>query len=163
MTSLDDLDALAARVDELARRVAVLEDERAVLDLLTRYGFAVDSGDPGETAVLYATDCIVEIDGDSSIRSADDMASMVRGARHQSLLPNCAHQMGPFSIRVDGDRATATGYGRVYLHAADGFRIWRVSAGRWELERRDGRWEVTRRWTRAIGSPEAQQLLHDGI
>jgi hypothetical protein len=71
--------------------------------------------------------------------------------------------MGPFSVRVDGDRATATGYGRVYLHTEDGFRIWRTSAGRWELERRGGRWEVTRRWTRAIGSAAAQQLLHDGL
>ena len=156
-------DALEARVDELARRVAALEDERAVVDLLTRYGFAVDSNDPSATAALYADDCVVEIDGDDRIRSAEDMAAMVRGAGHQSLLPNCAHQMGPFSVRIDGDRATATGYGRVYLHTEEGFRIWRVSAGRWELQRRDGRWEVTRRWTRAMRSAEAQQLLHDGL
>jgi uncharacterized protein (TIGR02246 family) len=161
MTS--DAAALEARVDELARRVAALEDERAIVDVLTRYGFAVDSDDPTATADLYADGCVVEIDGDDRIRSPEDMAAMVRGAGHQSLLPNCAHQMGPFSVRVDGDRATATGYGRVYLHAADGFRIWRVSAGRWELERAEGRWRVLRRWTRAIGSAEAQQLLHDGL
>ncbi len=160
MTSTD---ALEARVDELARRVAVLEDERAVLDLLTRYGFAVDSGDAAATGELYAADTIVEIDGDDGIRSRGDMEAMVTGARHQSLLPNCAHQMGPFSVRVDGDRATATGYGRVYLRTEKGFAIWRVSAGRWELERRGGQWEVTRRWTRAIGSTEAQHLLHDGL
>jgi uncharacterized protein (TIGR02246 family) len=160
MTSLD---ALEARVDELARRVATLEDERAVVDLLTRYGFAVDSNDPSATAALYAEDCVVEIDGDDRIRSGEGMADMVRGRGHQSLLPNCAHQMGPFSVRVDGDRATATGYGRVYLHTEDGFRIWRVSAGRWELQRRDGRWVVTRRSSRAIGSASAQELLHDGL
>ena len=160
MTSLD---ALEARVDELARRVATLEDERAVVDLLTRYGFAVDSNDPSATAALYAEDCVVEIDGDDRIRSGEGMADMVRGRGHQSLLPNCAHQMGPFSVRVDGDRATATGYGRVYLHTEDGFRIWRVSAGHWELQRRKGRWEVTRRSSRAIGSTSAQELLHDGL
>ncbi len=160
MTSLD---ALEARVDELAGRVAALEDERAVVDLLTRYGFAVDSNDPAATAAMYAEHCVVEIDGDDRIRSSGAMADMVRGRGHQSLLPNCAHQMGPFSVRVDGDRATATGYGRVYLHTDDGFRIWRVSAGRWELERRDGGWEVTRRSTRAIGSASAQELLHSGI
>jgi len=158
-----DVAALEARVDELVRRVAALEDERAIVDVLTRYGFAVDSGDPDATADLYAEGCIVEIDGDARIRSPEDMAAMVRGAGHQSLLPNCAHQMGPFSVRVDGDRAVATGYGRVYLRTADGFGIWRVSAGRWELERRGGRWQVLRRWTRAMGSAEAQQLLHDGL
>jgi hypothetical protein len=160
MTSLD---ALEARVDELARRVATLEDERAVVDLLTRYGFAVDSNDPSATAAMYAERCVVEIDGDDRIRSSEAMADMVRGRGHQSLLPNCAHQMGPFSVRIDGDRATATGYGRVYLHGEDGFRIWRVSAGRWEPERRDGAWEVTHRSTRAIGSASAQELLHGGI
>ncbi len=143
--------------------MARLEDERAVIDLLTRYGFAVDSNDPTATASMYGEGCVVEIDGDDRIRGPEDMAAMVQGKGHQSLLPNCAHQMGPFSVRVDGDRATATGYGRVYLRTADGFDIWRVSAGRWELERRDGRWQVTHRATRAIGSAEAQQLLHDGL
>jgi hypothetical protein len=160
MTSLD---ALEARVDELTRRVAALEDERAVIDLLTRYGFAVDSDDPDGTASMYAEGCVVEIDGDDRIRGPEDMAAMVRGRGHQSLLPNCAHQMGPFSVRIDGDRATATGYGRVYLRTGDGFAIWRVSAGRWELERRAGRWQVAHRSTRAIGSAEAQQLLHAGV
>jgi len=88
---------------------------------------------------------------------------MVRGRGHQSLLPNCSHQMGPFSVRLDGDRATATGYGTVYLHTDDGFGVRRVSAGRWELRRIDGRWQIERRWTRAIGSAEAQQLLREGL
>jgi hypothetical protein len=157
------LDALEARLDELTRRVAALEDERAVVDLLTRYGFAVDSDEPEATASMYAAGCVVEVDGDDRIRSPEDMAAMVRGRGHQSLLPNCAHQMGPFSVRINGDRATATGYGRVYLRTGDGFGIWRVSAGRWELERHDGGWQVAHRSTRAIGSAEAQQLLRDGL
>src|SRR5581483_709644 len=44
-----DVAALEARVDELVRRVAALEDERAIIDVLTRYGFAVDSGLPHAT------------------------------------------------------------------------------------------------------------------
>ena len=156
-------DDMLARLDDLSRRVARLEDERAVVDVLTRYGFAVDSDEADATAALYAEDCTVELDGRIAMRSRADMAAMVRGPGHQSLLPRCAHQMGPFSVRVDGDHATATGYGRVYLSTDDGFRVWRVSAGRWELHRRDGGWEITRRWTRAIGTAAAQALLRDGL
>jgi hypothetical protein len=152
-----------ARLDALARRVEALEDERAVVDVLTRYGFAVDSDDPEGTGSLYAEGCTIEIDGDTSIRSRGDVAAMVRGRGHQSILPNCAHQMGPFSVRVEGDTATATGYGTVYLRTEEGFRVWRVSAGRWELRRRAGTWLIEHRWTRAIGSAEAQQVLHDGL
>jgi uncharacterized protein (TIGR02246 family) len=156
-------DDVRAQLDALTRRIEVLEDERAVVDILTRYGFAVDSDDPDGTASLYAPGCTVEIDGQTSIRSREDMAAMVRGPGHQSILPNCAHQMGPFSVRLDADTATATGYGTVYLRTDEGFRVWRVSAGRWELRRADGGWLIERRWTRALGSAEAQHLLHQGL
>src|ERR1700694_5861165 len=95
-----------SRLAALTRRVELLESERAVIDILTRYGFAVDSDDPDGTGALYAEGCTVEIDGETSIRSRGDIAAMVRGAGHQSILPNCSHQMGPFSVRVDGDSAT---------------------------------------------------------
>jgi ketosteroid isomerase-like protein len=157
------VDDLAGRVDELTRRVQRLEDERAVVDVLTRYGFAVDSDEADATAAMYAEDCTVEIDGTIAMRNRADMAAMVRGPRHQSLLPRCAHQMGPFSVRIDGDVATATGYGRVYLRTEDGFGVFRVSAGRWELHRRGDGWEIAHRWTRAIGTADAQRLLHDGL
>ncbi len=156
-------DEMEERLEALTRRVAALEDERAVTDVLTRYGFAVDSNDPDGTGALYTTGCTIEIDGRTDIRSRDDVAGMVRGTGHQSILPNCSHQMGPFSVRVDGDTATATGYGTVYLHTTDGFRVWRVSAGRWELRRIDDRWQIEHRWTRAIGTADAQEILHRGV
>ena len=157
------VDDLAVRVEELTRRVQRLEDERAVVDLLTRYGFGVDSDEADGTAAMYAEGCTVEVDGTTSMRSRDDVAAMVRGRGHQSILPRCAHQMGPFSVRVDGDTATATGYGRVYLRSDDGFEVWRVSAGRWELRRRGEGWEVAHRWTRSIGTADAQRLLREGL
>ena len=46
-------DDIAARLDALTSRVQALEDERAVVDVLTRYGFAVDSDDANGTGALY--------------------------------------------------------------------------------------------------------------
>ncbi len=51
------------------------------------------------------------------------VAAMVRGKGHQSLLPNCAHQVGPGVVKVDGDTAEATTYSRVYLREGDAYRV----------------------------------------
>ena len=52
-------------MNDLARRVQMLEDERAVREQVTRYGFAVDVGDEEATAALYAEDCVIDIDTSS--------------------------------------------------------------------------------------------------
>ena len=84
---------------------------------------------------------------------------MVNGPRHQAMLPNCAHQIGPAVVEPDGDHARAVGYSRVYVRSPAGIGIYRVSANRWDLVRRDGGWLVARRTTRLVGHEEAGALL----
>jgi hypothetical protein len=84
---------------------------------------------------------------------------MVRGERHQSLLPNCAHTIGPLAVELDGDRATAIGYSRLYLREGQDIDLWRLSFNRWELVRRNGRWQILRRSTRVLGHEEAAGLF----
>jgi hypothetical protein len=63
------------------------------------------------------------------------------------------HELGPVSAQVQGDRATATAAvdGRHWIGQA----VWRpIGNYEWELEKRDGRWQVTRMaflMTREIG------------
>src|SRR6185503_5103826 len=93
-----------------------LEDELAIHRHLTRYGFAVDTGDAEATGALFAEDSLSDIDqGWLVMRGRQAVKDMVLAARHQAMLPNCAHQQGPLVVTVDGDRAVATGYSRVYL------------------------------------------------
>jgi uncharacterized protein (TIGR02246 family) len=151
---------LSTQVAELARRVGALEDELAIHRHLTRYGFAVDTGDADATAALFAEDSVSDVDrGELVMRGRQAVRDMVRGARHQAMLGRCAHQQGPLAVEVDGDRAIATGYSRVYLRDEDEIGIYRVSFNRWELVRRDGRWEIVHRETRLLGHPEAGELL----
>ena len=150
-------------LESLLRRVEVLEDERAIQALLTRYGFAVDSGDAAATMRLYAEDCELDFDGAAFMHGRAETRNIVESEAHQSILPNCAHIMGPFAVQLDGTRATATGYATVYVREAGKTQIWRQAYGRWELEKRGGEWQVVKRLSRAVGSREAQDLLSRGL
>ena len=148
-------DDLEPRVDDLARRVRALEDELAVHRVIVRYGFAVDTGDADGAAAVFTEDTVYDVDGPLLMKGRDGVRAMVRGPRHQAMLPNCAHQIGPAVVEIDGDRAVATGYSRVYVRRAAGIEIYRVSFNCWELERRDGEWLIARRTTRLLGHEEA--------
>lgn len=148
-----------ARLEALERRVAVLEDELAIHHLIVSYGFAVDTGDAEATGELFAEDGIYDVDGDLIMRGRAQVKAMVRGQRHQALLPNCAHTIGPAVVHVDGDGAVATAYSRIYRRHGEDPTLWRLSFNRFELARRLGRWQIVRRTTRLLGHAEAQALL----
>ena len=153
------MDDLRQAVADLTRRVRVLEDELAIHRLIVRYGLAVDTGDADGAAALFTEDTVYDVDGPLLMNGRQGVRDMVRGPRHQAMLPNCAHQIGPAAVEVSGDRAVATGYSRVYVRKDDGIRIYRVSFNRWELERRDGEWQIARRTTRLVGHEDAAALF----
>ena len=150
---------LEEQVAALARRVQALEDELAIHRLIVAYGLAVDRGDADASAAVFVEDGVYDVDGPLLMQGREAVRAMVRGPRHQAMLPNCAHQIGPAVVELDGDRAVARGYSRVYHRRDDGIGIYRVSLNRWELERREGRWLIARRTTRLLGHAEAQALL----
>lgn len=164
-----DLTTVAERLERLAARVSRLEDELAIHRLIVRYGFAVDCGDADATAELFTEDTLYDVDATMIMRGRQGIRDMVLGPNHQALLPNCAHTIGPAVVEVDGDRAGATAYSRVYRHRSDdpiapgAFHLWRLSFNRFELERRDGRWQIARRTTRLLGNAEAQPILERAL
>ena len=153
---------LVQQLAALSRRVQALEDELAIHRLIVRYGLAVDTGDAERTAAVFTPDGVYDADV-RLMHGRGEVAGMVRGDRHQAMVGHCAHQIGPAVVRVEGDRAVALGYSRVYLHSADGIAVYRVSMNRWELERRDGAWLIARRVTRILGHAEATALFAHGL
>ncbi len=153
------MEDLRRQVEGLARRVQALEDELAIHRLIVRYGLGVDTGDAEQAAGVFTEDAVYDVDGPLLMNGRQGVRDMVRGPRHQAMLPNCAHQIGPAVVELAGDRAVATGYSRVYVRRPAGIEIYRVSFNRWELERRDGEWLIARRTTRLLGHEEAQRVL----
>ncbi len=154
---MSDIDQQLA---ELTRRVVTLEDELAIRNIIVSYGFAVDTGDASRTAELFAPEATYDIDV-MEMRGRAEIAEMVAGERHQSLLPDCAHTIGPIRVELHDDRAIATGYSRLYLRKSEQIDLWRLSFNRWEMHKRDGRWLITKRSTRVLGHPEAAALFRE--
>jgi len=153
---------LDERIAALEARLRAVEDELAIHKLIVRYGLAVDTGDAERTSAVFAAEAVYDADV-RLMRGRGEIEAMVRSDRHQAMVGHCAHQIGPAVVTVDGDRATALGYSRVYLRDADGIAVYRVSFNRWELERRAGAWIIVRRLTRLLGHDEALAIFRDGL
>jgi hypothetical protein len=154
----------AERLAALEERVRLLEDQLAVQRLVNTWGPAVDTGDSGAAAAIWADDGVLESDL-SHLVGPDAVAAMVESDGQQELIrQGCAHVQAFPLVTIDGDTATATGYSRVYRYLKGAHEIWRVSANRWEFRRTPSGWRVTRRQNHVIdGGPEAQELLNRGL
>ena len=157
----------AALIRDLSARVAFLEDRQAIVDLMTSYGPAIDSGAEDAAARVWTEDGVYDVDT-GAMHGRAEIAAMVRGDSHQRLISNgCAHVLEPGSVVIDGDTAVATCKSLLILARPDksAFTVLRATANRWELAKGgDGRWRCTRRTSRVLdGREEAPGLLSRGV
>lgn len=149
-------------VASLLERVQVLEDKAAIQEVLSAYGPAVDAGDADAVGELWAEDAVYDIDI-RVMEGRDEITEMVRTRPHQDYVnEGCGHLLDPVHIRVDGDTAAATCHSMLLRRNldSDSFRVWRVTANRFDLARIDGKWKIKRRTARVLnGSAEARELL----
>jgi ketosteroid isomerase-like protein len=157
---MDDTDD---RFAALERRLAALEDERAIRHVFVRYGLAVDIGDVEATIALYTEDCHIDIDGVAFMDGRHAARLIVESDVHQAMMPYSAHVMGPFDVRTDGDHAVAIGYATVFAKQGEARTVWRQSFGKWELSRVDGEWLIARRISRSLGHAEAPAIAAEAI
>ncbi|MBT8138785.1 MAG: nuclear transport factor 2 family protein [Gammaproteobacteria bacterium] len=163
----------------LEQRITALEDELAVRNVVASYGMAVDAGDNDTAVACHTPEAryvvssptsgrdINTIDNDAQALPTNDLqmqgreaiAAMLDSPLHQSMLPNCAHTVGPVHVAVQGDSAVVKGYSRLYLREGDDFRLLRVAVNRWELIKVGENWLIDCRESRLVGEPEAQVLL----
>lgn len=165
---MDDPDTTTI-IRDLIERVTYLEDRQAIVDLMTSYGPAIDSGDADAVARVWTSDGEYDVDT-GVMRGHDEIVEMVRGEMHQGFVQaGCAHVVEPGCVVVDGDTAVATCKSLLVMRdeRENGFTVLRATANRWEMVKSDGRWKCRRRIGRLLdGRPEARRLLAgdlDGI
>lgn len=143
----------------LEQRLQRVEDELAILRLLTSYGPLADAGSP-EAAELWAEDGEYDVEG-WQMRGRDEVRAMIRSEAHQRIIgTGSAHFFGPPSISLDGDEAVAVCESILVRHNDDGCYIWRSGANRIRLRRTAEGWRIVHRISRPLdGSAATRQVL----
>jgi SnoaL-like domain len=159
-----DEDELQERLSRLEARVHSLEDQLAIYQLLARYAPSVDSRSETSTASMWTEDGQYDY-GDTPLVGAAAVGALVNNERHTGYVARgCAHVISMPLVHVDGDRAVATGYSRLYVKEGDGWKVERASANRWELVRSETGWSVQNRVNRMLdGSSDGRELLKRGV
>lgn len=164
----DRLSALETRLTAAETGLARAADELAVMRILASYSPRVDSGDAEGVAGLWTVDGVYDVDT-GVLDGHTGIAEMVRSDGHQGLIAHgCGHVPSLPTVRIDGERAVATGYTQLVVRSSTPGRytVVRLTANRWELERRgpvgadDRGWSVVLRTARAITDDgEGRDLL----
>lgn len=155
------------------QRLDRVEAELAIRNVIALYGLAADCGDIDTALSCHTEDAVYVVSnpnagrgaasGDLELSGHSAIHKMLASDMHQSLLPNCAHTVGPLVVKVDGKTASVLGYSRVY-HKADGAAcLMRLAFNRWGMREQNGAWKIARRESRVIGEDAAQSLLKTSI
>jgi hypothetical protein len=154
------------QMDELAARLRRVEDELAIQRLILSYGPAADAGAASFAASVWLDDGVYDWDakGEPHVGSAA-VDRMLSGDAHQGLIAKgAAHFAGPLLIELNGDTATALNYSLIMLRTDDSFKLWRVSAVRWDVERAGASWRLRRRTNRLLDSSgEGRRLFGETL
>lgn len=167
------MDSIESRINALEARLEQVESELAIRNIIARYGLAVDCGDISAALACHTPDALYIVSapraGRDSEHNNEDLhlqghaaiASMLSSDLHQSLLPNCAHTVGPLTVEIDIAKhsARATGYSRLYHRIEGNPSLMRLAVNEWKLENVDGRWLIAYRESRLMGEEQASRLL----
>lgn len=165
---MTDTDALTARIADLETRLSGLEDERAVRQVLARYGFNADLGRTEEWVSLWTEDGVLDLDASTATdwppvaRGHDELRKIVTtpvvAARHARTSEQTE---GPaMVVYVDGDTATAEGYRTIFIRDDDdSYRVLMVSFARWTLVRTDEGWKISACFRRPVGTESQRDVF----
>ncbi len=154
---------LLQRLEMLERDLADLKAKEEIRELFNRYGFTADCGDANGYAQVWASDAVYDgnghrIEGRDAFRTgiADPDGIHKREIESKGSL----HTTGALTIRVEGVRAWAEGPTLVWVgQDAGGYRIFTLSYNHWDLEHREGRWQILKRISRPVAPGNAPKVF----
>lgn len=159
-------------MSDITRRLAKIESELAIRNVIARYGLAADSGEVQAALDCHTSDAVYIVsnpnagrdrkaEADLELRGHAEIVEMLSSERHQSLLLSCAHTVGPLIVEVDHDQANVLGYSRVYNFVDDQAELMRVAFNHWKMVRENNRWIIARRESRVMGEKVAQTMIRE--
>lgn len=138
----------------LAQRVQQLEDEKAIREVIVRYGETLDARDYAGYAQLFASDGVWTggfgtFTGPAAIQ---EMLEKNLGAPEAGYINKSSfHLVTTVMVDVDGDTARARSRYQFYTASKENRPV-HVLAGRYEDEfvRENGEWKIKRRFTHGV-------------
>jgi ketosteroid isomerase-like protein len=105
-------ESLAAEIEELRRRIDLLEAERDILHNLYRYGPALDYGDEAGWVACFTEDGIFEVTGPQRHSVYQGPEELAGFAAQHTRAPDRFHKHCVFDVQmeIDGDEARSIGY-----------------------------------------------------
>jgi len=169
---------MATPTRSIEDRLRAVEDRLEIYDLIASHPPSADTGADYYTRSVYLDDGTLDLGGGKTTSGRDTIAAVTRTPAHQAAIAGgLAHFAGLPKIDIDGDRAVVTSYLQILTphptakphevpnHGlSNGFRIHRVAANRWELERTASGWKIRRRTVRTIdGSEPPREILRGAL
>jgi hypothetical protein len=154
-----------SELDDLKRRLDDIESRIEIANRMASYGPLVDANLPAETAELWTADGVYDAELDT-FEGRDGIVGMVNGALHQKLLASGGgHFVGVPYIEVRGGHATAITHALLLVQRReeDDFKVWRVTATRWEWKKIDKTWHVSARVNRKLDGSESARSIFEGV
>lgn len=166
-----DVQQLAGRLAVLEQRLGLLEDERAIRELLSRYGYYADAMLDDDYFDLFTDDCVMDV----SVGRGDDPYEVMRweglDAMKEFMAVRTAGNGGGFygrslhmqgnnvAIRIDGDTAVANNYSFIFHQDGSVLKIISASINEWHVVRVNGAWKIQERRRRMVGAPDTAEVL----
>jgi uncharacterized protein (TIGR02246 family) len=154
---LTDSDRIAA----LEKRLQELEDKEAIREVFNTYGFAADTGNAKAYAETFTEDGVFDLGRSQNVgRDAFERGIADPEGFHKQGIESkgSLHTTGAVTIRVDGLRAWAEGPTMVWIRDGATFKVFAAAYNHWDLDKVDGRWEVSKRTARSVGPDRAAQI-----
>jgi len=162
---------MALTIEELERRLRLLEDERELRSLLSRHCFNADLGRSRAYAELYADDGAIDLGTMAAdhryrrnpvrfVGREQILFDFITGRTHRNIEGDSQHHTtGPHVFYIEGDSATAEGYSFVLVRRPEGIEVYSASFNRWTFQRSGGQWKIAERFARAIGTEESWDVI----
>ena len=144
----------------LENRLRAIEDKLAIYDLVSGFGPAVDSLSNDDAIAMWLENGSYEVDGIGDFHGRDGLNDLLTGEFHLAAMRRGgAHILSMPYVRVDGDRAIATGYAQLFVKDGAVHAAIRTVAARWELRRTAEGWRISRRINAVFDGSEAARSL----
>jgi hypothetical protein len=162
----------------LEQRLQAVEDRLAIIDLIASHPPSADTGADYFTRAVYVEDGEMDLGRGKALTGNEAIAAVTKTPAHQAAIAGgLAHFCGLPRIELDGDRAVATSYLQILTPhptakphevpnhgVSNGFRIHRVAANRWELQRTPAGWKIRRRTVRTLdGTDPPREILRGAL